>query len=188
MMQRKSSFLVSSKSKLTEIRGQVSIILPSKLLDLVLRQLRLSKERCALISCQSTPAMHNLRAIIRLEKKVHSGQVRLFRLARNVKSLFRRLPALESMTLTGLKVLPNLEFLAQSWAFTNVKTYSIGKRLVEKIAYSPGPGFYQHEKSEAATKCRNPTHRMDSSPKRPDNFSKVNQGYIAEPGMYSVQP
>lgn len=72
--------------------------------------------------------------------------------------------------------------------FTNVKTYSIGKRLVEKIAYSPGPGFYQHEKSEAATKCRNPTHRMDSSPKRPDNFSKVNQGYIAEPGMYSVQP
>ena len=206
MMQRKSSFLVSSKSKLTEIRGQVSIILPSKLLDLVLRQLRLSKERCALISCQSTPAMHNLQAIIRLEKKVHSGQVRLFRSARNVKSLFRRLPALESMTLTGLKVSPNLEFLAQSWAskqdlttlihlksrftttFTNVKTYSIGKRLVEKIAYSPGPGFYQHEKSEAATKCRNPTHRMDSSPKRPDNFSKVNQGYIAEPGMYSVQP
>ena len=116
MMQRKSSFLVSSKSKLTEIRGQVSIILPSKLLDLVLRQLRLSKERCALISCQSTPAMHNLRAIIRLEKKVHSGQVRLFRSARNVKSLFRRLPALESMTLTGLKVSPNLEFLAQSWA------------------------------------------------------------------------
>jgi hypothetical protein len=28
--------------------------------------------------------------------------------------------------------------------FTGVKTYSIGKRPVEKISYGPGPGFYEH--------------------------------------------
>ena len=66
---------------------------------------------------------------------------------------------------------------------SDTKTFSIEQRRPEKIQKTPGPGEYNFERATSVTKVRNPTIRLESGKKRPDNFTKQVQ-YRAEPGEY----
>jgi len=45
--------------------------------------------------------------------------------------------------------------------------------LPEQVPKGPGPGAYEVEKADVATKCRSAQINMSSGKQRPDNFTKV---------------
>lgn len=55
----------------------------------------------------------------------------------------------------------------------DTKSFKIGERLPEQVPIGPGPGAYEVEKADVATKCRSVQINMSSGKQRPDNFTKV---------------
>jgi hypothetical protein len=51
--------------------------------------------------------------------------------------------------------------------------FKIGERLPEQAPKGPGPGAYEVEKADVATKCRSAQINMSSGKQRPDNFTKL---------------
>ena len=66
---------------------------------------------------------------------------------------------------------------------SNVQSFKIGEKRIEKVSESMGPGAYSPERADALTKTKSHNIDLGKSPARPGTFAKGGDVDVA-PGQY----